>query len=143
MEAFREKFLKVVVPQPMEVWLVEDEEIKMHKKDREPKDPRPVLILCKDDLCVTEFSILPVIPFSRTGVPDAVTIPVNDSYEETFDGWKPDKGSLAIVPLYQPIRKGCFTKLVGKFKADHYQAVLSTLCNEVIGFSDFDLDLSG
>ena len=130
------------IPQPREVWYVKDGAIRLHENKREDKDNRLVLIAASEDLLVARATIINVIPFSTSGNPDLLSIPIARGYEKTKAGFVPSKDSLALLQWYQPIEIHHFemdSGVMGVIEEVCYNSILHTLCTELIGYSDFDL----
>jgi len=133
-------FKKVLPPQPMEVWMLKDSEIRMDDENKEDKHYRPCLVI--QSSVVRSQKMISVIPFSRQKIKekDTLIFPVERGYECKNDEFDPDRNSCAIIPLYQPICLSHFREKVGKLDAICYNAILFTLCYDYIGLErHFDL----
>jgi len=131
------------MPQPREVWYVDDSEIRLHADKRIPKGKRPVLIACSSELLNVDASIINVIPLTTQGTPDKLSFPITQAYERTFGGFLPDPNSLALIQFFQPIEFRYFDSqegAIGVIDESSYNAILNILCTEVIGYHGFDLN---
>jgi hypothetical protein len=126
---------------PGTIWYVPDQTVTMTRKKGEEGKKRPVLIVCHQDLIKDiNFPIYNIIPLSRDGEPDRYSFPIDNKYSDLSGTFKPSKKSLAILPYYQPIKKESFIEYCGKLEETCYQSIVHTLCAEIIGYDDYDLD---
>lgn len=135
-----EALKKVLPPQPMEIWIIKDSEIRMNDENKKDKHGRPCLIVQSN--VVRGSNMISVIPLSRQNIKekDTLIFPVERGYEWKKDDFDPDNNSCAIIPLYQPIDLSHFHERVGKLDAICYNAILNSLCYDYIGL-DWQYDL--
>ncbi len=134
---------KLKIPASKEVYRLKDQDVKMERAEGSaPKGKnRYVLIASSNELLKrTELSHYNIIPLTNSGSPDLITYPIDGKYEYISPDFTPTSTSLAILYLYQPIRKKYFDDLAGILEDTCYHSIIYTLCNEIIGLDDYDLD---
>lgn len=126
------------IPQPREIWIVEDLEVRLHSEGRVDKRGRPVLVMTSKALTRPEATIINAIPLTTSNAYDELTFPIARAYESTEPGFTPDKKSAALIQFYQPIEIKYFKKKCGLICKDVYWGIRHTLCMKVIGEPDYD-----
>lgn len=139
MNSIKDQLISLNPPQPREVWIVNDSDVRLHSENRQLKKGRPVLIVSSEKLTKPQCSLINIIPLTTSKMPDKLIFPVFRSYEELHEEYKPKEGSTALIQFYQPIETKYFVKKCGKIDATSYNAIQYILCTEVIGYCDFDL----
>jgi len=138
----KELYALLIKPEPAEIWYIDDLEIKMHPDGRKDKVQRPALVVSSNFLLKNEnFPLINVIPLSTKGEPDALSFPVASGIIDISADYKKDNNSLAVLPYYQPIEKKYFRSRCAKIDENTYYAVVTALCLQVIGYSDYDLEV--
>lgn len=139
----QDELKKLFYPEPGEVYHVPDPEVAMNrnKSKAEANKPRTVLIVSTSELLSLKNNPhYNIIPLTTKGNPDKLSFPIDKKYSDTADDFKPDKNSLALLPLYQPIKKEIFNSRCGKLEDECYRAIVYALCVNVIGYDDYDLE---
>ncbi|OGU11602.1 MAG: hypothetical protein A2X61_16610 [Ignavibacteria bacterium GWB2_35_12] len=123
-----------------DIWFVPDVSVQFDEDQKFKKD-RPVLIVMSKINIRVNSTILNIVPLSTQGKPERLRIPIAQGYSETFNGFVPDKNSLALVNFYRPIDKKYFKKLIGRIDDTCLDAIKKSICFDVVGYTDdFDLE---
>ena len=130
-----------LLPEPGEIWLVSDKEIRLHTNNRQDKGARPVLILQAEELSSSKEIIVHVVPLTTASKPDRFIFPLDRAIEEWQDGIAPNLASCALIRFYQPIEEQFFRKRCGRIDERSYHAIRHILITHVIGNSNYDLEI--
>ena len=134
-------FEKVRAPQPREIWQVKNEKLVMNGKRKMPILYRPVIVLGHKELYYAGCKMVNIVPLTKVGKPDDYRFPVYSGFESINEAiFAPDKNSLALLKLYQPIQYCEFGQKCGCIDNNTYEALQLTLCTNIVGAYQFNLN---
>jgi hypothetical protein len=114
----------------------------MHGK---PKDKKPIrygLVVWSKELMKSNPVFVNIIPLTTKGSPGLDVFPIQPSCYDTIDSeFNPKRSSLALCPLYQPIRTDCILQRAGVLKTEFYFSIRKMLVEKVVGLWAYNLEI--
>lgn len=125
-------------PSPMEIWEVDDCEIRFVPDDKRNKHhKRYVLVLMNKELCSNNNPVYNIVPMSTKGEPDILRFPLNSNcFSYIADDGLNKSTSLLVLNHYQPINSRFLKKKAGVLNEDIYWAATNQIKEALLGLID-------
>ena len=129
------------LPQPGEIYYIKDDIIVKHGDKKNELPLRPCLVVMSSKLSIVGYEVVHIVPISKSGAQDETRINIFNNLECIEECFEPHRRSMAIISLYQPIKKEFFDKKLARIDLITYEKICNAIVIQLLGMNPLHFTL--